>query len=107
MTGRETVHELEVAATVTLSVPRERGGELRTVATEHLEAVPFVRHAAVVDQGDVDAHDDGLFVTSEVELTLHFERPGAASEAHERLAAAVTAVDGFEVVSGPYEIEAW
>lgn len=107
MAGRETVHELAATATITLSVPRERGGELRAVATEHLTTIPFVRHAAVVDQREVDAHDDGLVVTSEVDLTLHFDSPGAASEAHERLAAEVTAVDEFEVVSGPYEMETW
>jgi hypothetical protein len=107
MTGRATVHELETTATVTLAVPRERGGELRAVATEHLEAIDFVRSAAVVEQGAVDAHEDGLSVTCEADLTLHFGEPVDGEEARARLAAEVAALDDFDVLSGPYEIEAW
>jgi hypothetical protein len=107
MTGRETVHELEATATVTLSVPRERGGELRAVATEHLEEIGFVRSAAVIEQGEVDAHEDGLAVTAEADLTLHFETAQGGAEAQASLAGEVAALEAFEVASGPYEIEAW
>jgi hypothetical protein len=107
MSARDTVHEMEATADVTLAVPRERGGELRTVATEHLESIPFVRNAAVVERGDVDAHDDGLSVTGEADLTLHFDTLADAEDPAGRLADAVADLDDFEVVAGPYEIEAW
>lgn len=107
MTGRETVHEVEVTATVTLALPRERGGELRTVAAEHLRTINAVSHAAVADLGEVDAHDDGLVVTVEAALTLQFDAPGEAEGAADRLSGAVADLDAFEVVAGPYEIEAW
>jgi hypothetical protein len=107
MTGRETVHEVEATATLTLALPRERGGELRTVAAERLETVDPVRHAAVADLGEVDAHEDGLDVTVEAALTLQFDAPGEAEGAADRLSRAVAALDSFDVVAGPYEIEAW
>lgn len=107
MSGRETVHELEATAEVTLELPRERGGELRTVAVEHLEALRFVRAAAVLDQGSVDARELGLLVTVEADLTLHFEEPLDADGARDRLAEAVATLESFAVVAGPYEVEAW
>lgn len=107
MSGRETVNELEAAATVTLELPRERGGELRTVAAEALEELPSVRSAAVADLGEVDALEDALLVTVEADLTLHFDAAVDAGAARRRLADGVAALDGFEVLAGPYEIEAW
>lgn len=107
MSGRETVHELEVRAEVTLELPRERGGELRTVASERLAAFPFVRAAAVADLGEVDAHEDALVVTVETDLTLHFDAAPDAEGAREQLADAVAMLSSFEVLAGPYEIETW
>lgn len=107
MTGRETVHEVGATATVTFAVPRERGGELRAVAAEHLQTIDTVRHAAVADLGEVDAVEDGLVVTVDAALTLHFDAAGDAECAADRLAGAVADLDAFQVVAGPYEVEAW